>query len=79
MWKAISSWFAKQGGFSHVVAGVWSSAFIAYAAVPPFHQFVIDVWAKTPSGLHEAIPAVAGLVGWYTSTHKTPAKGPNEV
>ena len=70
MWKAISSWFARQGGFAHVVAGVWSSAILAYAAVPPFHQFIIDVWAKTPPGLREGGLAAAGLIAWYTSTHK---------
>ena len=70
MWTDIKAWFAKQGGFAHVVAAVWTAGFAAYAAVPPFHQFVIDVWAKTPSGLHEAIPALVGLVAWYSSTHK---------
>lgn len=70
MWKAISSWFVKQGGFAHVVAGIWAAAIAAYAAVPPFHQFIIDVWAKTPPGIREAGLAIAGLAAWYTSTHK---------
>jgi hypothetical protein len=70
MWEAISGWFEKQGGFAHVVAGVWIAGFAAYAAVPPFHQFVIDVWAKTPKIINEAGPALLGLIAWYTSTHK---------
>lgn len=70
MWKAISSWFDSRGGFSHVVAGGWSSAILAYATVPPFHQFVIDVWAKTPPGVREGGLAAVGLIAWYSSTHK---------
>ena len=67
MWKAISAWFESKGGFAHVAAGVWSSAILAYATVPPFHQFVIDVWAKTPPGVREAGLAVVGLVAWCTN------------
>lgn len=70
MWKSITAWFAKQGGFAHVVAGLWSGAILAYAAVPPFHQFVIDVWAKTPPFAREGGLAITGLVAWYSSTHK---------
>ena len=70
MWKSIGAWIKAQGGFSHVVASVWVAAVGAYAAVPPFHQFIIDVWAKTPPGLREGGLAVAGLLAWYTSTQK---------
>ena len=66
----IQAWFEKQGGYAHVVAITYSGAILAYAQVPPFHQFVIDVWAKTPPGLREFGLAAAGLVAWYTSTHK---------
>jgi hypothetical protein len=75
MWEDIKAWFKAQGGFAHVVAGVWIFAFAAYPLVPAYHQFVIDVWAKTPAGLKEAIPAVIGLVGFYTSTHKEAPSG----
>ena len=70
MWRSISNWFAAQGGFSHVVASVWLAAVGAYAAVPPFHQFIIDVWAKTPPDAREAGLAVIGLLAWYQNTHK---------
>jgi hypothetical protein len=70
MWKSVTTWFAKQGGFSHVVAGLWSGAILAYATVSPFHQFVIDVWAKTPPVAREAGLAIIGLVAWYQNTHK---------
>lgn len=70
MWKAISTWYAKQGGAAHIVAGVWLFCNGAYLSVPPFHQFVIDVWAKTPPDLRTAGLAAAGLYAWYTSTHK---------
>ncbi|HUD11744.1 MAG TPA: hypothetical protein VMS08_05005 [Candidatus Saccharimonadia bacterium] len=77
MWDSIKSWFANQGGFSHVVAGIWSSAFIAYAVVPPFHQFVIDVWAKTPPFAREGGVALIGLVAWYQNTHKVTVQEKN--
>jgi hypothetical protein len=70
MWKSIKAWLAAQGGFSHVVAGIWTGAIVAYAAVPPFHQFVIDVWAKTPPFARETGLAIIGLVAWYQNTHK---------
>jgi hypothetical protein len=69
MWKTISSWFEKQGGFSHVIASLWLALVGGYAAVPPFHQFIIDIWAKTPPTLREAGLAVVGLIAWYTNTH----------
>lgn len=70
MLEKIKAWFVAQGGLSHVVAGAWASAIAAYAAVPPFHQLVIDIWAKTPPGLREGGLTVAGLFAWYTSTRK---------
>lgn len=73
MWKKIGDWITAQGGLSHIVASTWIAAIGAYAAVPPFHQFVIDVWAKTPPGLRETGLAIAGLLAWYTSTQKESA------
>lgn len=70
MWQDIKAWFSAQGGFAHVVAAVWSGAILAYAAVPPFHQLVIDIWAKTPPGAREVGLAVVGLAAWYSSTRK---------
>lgn len=66
----IVKWFNSQGGYAHVVAVVFSSAILAYSQVPPFHQFVIDVWAKTPPGVREFGLAAIGLYSWYSSTHK---------
>jgi hypothetical protein len=70
MWQSIVDWFKAQGGFSHVVASVWLSAVGAYAVVPPFHTFVIDVWAKTPPFAREGGLALLGLIAWYQNTHK---------
>lgn len=70
MWAAIKSWFEKQGGFAHVVAGVYSGAILAYGVVPDFHQLVIDIWAKTPPVAREVGLALVGVAALYTSTHK---------
>jgi hypothetical protein len=70
MGNAIVQWFKSKGGFAHVVAGAFSTGVAAYAFVPPFHAFVIDVWAKTPPLMREAGFAAVGLYAWYTKTQK---------
>lgn len=70
MWADFKAWLAKQGGFSHVVGSLFIAAPIAYAAVPAFHQLVIDVWAITPPLAREAGFSIVGLYAWYQNTHK---------
>lgn len=70
MWEDFKVWLKSKGGLAHVVAVTFTSAIVAYAAVPPFHQFVIDVWAKTPPLAREASLAFAGLYAWYKNNHR---------
>lgn len=69
-WEKLKAWFAARGGFVHVVAAGYGLAVLAYAQSPPFHQFVIDVWAKTPASLREAGAAAIGILALYTSPKK---------
>lgn len=69
-WEKIKAWFAARGGFVHVVAAGWSLGLLAYRESVPFHQFIIDVWAKTPPLAREAGLAAIGLLALYTSPKK---------
>ncbi len=73
----ISAWFRRQGGFTHVVAGLYASGVAAYAAVPPFHRFIITIWAITPPFVRELALTATGLVAWYVGRNKPQRGTPN--
>lgn len=70
MWEDVKAWLKAKGGIAHIVAVAFTSAIVAYAAVPPFHTLVLDVWAKTPPMAREAGLAFAGLYAWYKQNQK---------
>lgn len=73
MLKTIQGWISSRGGWAHALAAAWAAAVAAYAAVPAFYTLVNNVYAATPSWLHELLAAVVGLVAFYTSTTKATA------
>lgn len=70
MISTIKAWLAAKGGFSHVAATVFAALIAAYAAVPAFHQLVVNLFKVTPSWLHEILLAAFGLYTWYKNTTK---------
>lgn len=70
LWQTIEAWFKKQGGISHVIAGVYLFLIAAYAAVPPFQEAVLAVYAATPHWAHQLTAAVIGVVAFYVNTRK---------
>jgi hypothetical protein len=65
IWKAISSWFASKGGFTHVAAVVFASLMMAYAAVPQFHTWVLAINSFLPGWLESTVVMLIALYAWY--------------
>lgn len=76
LWLKIKAWFDSKGGAAHVGAAVIAGAVTCYAAVPAFHQLVINIWAKTPPALREIGAAIGGIYTWYRAMHQINATPP---
>jgi len=70
MWDKIVAWFNSKGGFSHVVATVFTLAVLAYGSVPAFQQLCMTVYNLMPGWAHQVLLAVLGLVMWYRNNQK---------
>jgi hypothetical protein len=71
MWNEVKAWFASKGGFSHVVAGLFASAVLAYSLVPSFASLLNSIYALIPAWGHEVILAALGLYAWYKKQGNT--------
>ena len=61
----IKAWFASKGGFTHVMAGLFAAAVLAFGAVPAFHTLCMNVYNALPGWLEDVIMAAVGLYAWY--------------
>ncbi|MGB6855330.1 MAG: hypothetical protein WBE03_00470, partial [Terracidiphilus sp.] len=61
-------WFESKGGFAHVMAAVFASLMLAYAAVPQFHALVLQIHALLPGWVQEVATTALALYAWYRTT-----------
>ena len=73
MIATIQKWFESRGGFAHVMAAVFASLMLAYAAVPQFHALVLQIHALLPGWSQELLTTGLALYAWYRTTNKQPA------
>ena len=70
LWFDIKAWFAKKGGFTHVVAGGVGVLVLGYASVPAFHTLVVNAYAVLPAWAEQTAAAALGLYMWYRNPNK---------
>ena len=69
IFENIQAWFLSKGGFTHVMALLFTGAMAAFAAVPQFHQLVMTVYQALPSWVEELAGTAIALYAWYHTSH----------
>lgn len=67
--KIISAFLKRYPNWQHSVAVFIALLPVAYAEVPQFHQFIIDVLARMPHILKEGIFGLGAVYFWYRHLH----------
>lgn len=65
MVQQLKQWFQSKGGFAHVMAAIFTSLMVAYAAVPQFHTLVLQIHQALPAWLQELVTTALALYAWY--------------
>lgn len=53
---------------THSVAGAIATLTLLYAEVPAFHNLAVQVFAATPSWVHEVVSAGLAIYAFYNGT-----------
>ena len=65
MWASIVAWYKTHSITTHSLVAAFSTLVMLYAAVPEFHQLVVNIYAGTPPWFHQAAAAAFGIWALY--------------
>ncbi len=68
--NAIKAFFANHKISTHSIAVVFMFLIGAYEKYPPFHDYVLSLYARIPSKEQALVTMLVGLYAWYRNGQK---------